>query len=58
MVEFSYNINFDSTYYAVVVALSEVNGDDSWRHIVKVNAHEINTINLMLDHKKIMEFSK
>ena len=58
MINLNFNIKFDSTYYAIVVALNEVVSDDNWRHIVKVNAHEINEINLMLDHKKIMEFSK
>ena len=58
MMEFTFNVKFDSNYYAVVAALNDVQSDDSWRHIIKVNAHEINSINLMLDHKKIMEFSK
>jgi len=58
MMELEFNVKFDSTYYAVVAALNDVRSDDSWRYITKVNAHEINNINLMLDHKKIMEFSK
>lgn len=58
MSTFEFNVKFDSTYYAVVAALNDVNGDDSWRHIVKVKAHEVNSVNLMLNHKKIMEFSK
>ena len=58
MLTLKFNVKFDSTYYAVVAAVNDVKGDDSWRHIVKVNAHEVNSINLMLDHKKIMEFSK
>lgn len=55
---FEFNVKFDSTHYAVVVALNDVTSNDNWRHIVKVKAHEVNSINLMLDHKKIMEFSK
>jgi len=55
---FEFNVKFDSTHYAIVAALSDVNGDDGWRHIIKVKAHEVNNINLMLNHKKIMEFSK
>lgn len=58
MTSFEFNVKFDSTYYAVVAALSDVHGSDDWRHIVKVKAHEVNSIDLMLDHKKIMEFSK
>jgi len=58
MLTLKFNVKFDSTYYAVVAAVNDVKGDDSWRHIVKVNAHEVNNINLMFDHKKIMEFSK
>ncbi len=58
MTSFEFNVKFDSTYYAVVAALSNVDGNDDWRHIVKVKAHEVNSIDLMLDHKKIMEFSK
>ena len=58
MSTFEFNVKFDSAYYAVVAALNDVQSDDSWRHIVKVKPHEVNTINLMLDHKKIMEFSK
>jgi len=58
MLIFKFNVKFDSTYYAVVVAVNDVHGDDSWRYITKIKAHEVNIINLMLDHKKIMEFSK
>ena len=58
MMELEFNVKFDSTYYAVVAALNDVQSDDDWRYITKVNAHEVNSINLMLDHKKIMEFSK
>jgi type VI secretion system VasD/TssJ family lipoprotein len=58
MSTFEFNVKFDSKYYAVVAALNDVRGDDSWRHIVKVNGHEVNSINLMLNHKKIMEFRK
>lgn len=58
MKTFEFNVKFDSEYFAVVVALNDVRTTDDWRHIVKVNAHEINEINLMLDHRKIMEFTK
>ena len=58
MSTFEFNVKFASKYFAVVAALNEVKGDDSWRHIVKVKAHEVNSVNLMLNHKKIMEFSK
>lgn len=58
MSTFEFNVKFDSKYYAVVAALNEVNKDDSWRHIVKLKAHEENIVNLMLNHKKIMEFIK
>lgn len=58
MAKFEFNVKFDSKYYAVVVALNDVNSNDNWRHIVKLKAHEVNSINLMLDHTKIMEFSK
>jgi len=58
MSEFKFNVKFDSKYYAVVAALNDVRSSDDWRHIVKVNAHEVNSINLMLNHTKIMEFSK
>jgi len=53
-----FNIKYDSKYYVVVSAINDVKSTDDWRYIRKLNAHEINTIDLMLDHKKIMEFSK
>lgn len=58
MSTFEFNVKFDSAYYAVVAALNDVQSDDSWRYIIKVKPHEVNTVNLMLDHKKIMEFSR
>ena len=58
MSTFEFNVKFDSVYYAVVAALNDVQSDDSWRYIIKVKPHEVNTVNLMLDHKKIMEFTK
>lgn len=58
MATFEFNVKFDSKYYAIVAALNEVNKDDNWRYIYEVKAHEVNSINLMLNHTKIMEFSK
>ena len=56
---FQFNVKSDSIYYAVVAAVNDAQEDDNWRYITtQIRPHEVNSINLMLDHKKIMEFSK